>query len=363
MLDVNKKKKTKPKIQNELQKQIQRMMQAQDRRKRRKAKTIKQPQFALENGIERFDTNVTKLYYIGGTSHECQHCNASLWLGERTTDSSNAKPEFNQCCQKGSIQLPPMPEPPKILKEFFEDFKSPEGKCFHKNTRAINCALAMSSMEVDQVIFSNVKHKAPPIFKINGLLTHQIGALTPSKDSPHQFAQIYILDPDKQTDVRINLNGLAEIQGRKNAKKEQIGRKVLVKLQTVLMKHNILIRTIKNAYEISQQQFVPDVEIQLKGDVIPEGAHERTYNEPTANEVAVVIPTQSILAEEVLKRQLVIQYKGGHLKRIFETNGLYDPLQYVLFHPYASWGWGWKIRKKIIHDKDKRMYIQFCFFY
>ena len=101
---------------------------------------------------------------------------------------------------------------------------------------------------------------------------------------------------------------------------------------------------------------------------MPKDAHQRTYNEPTANEVAVVIPTDNTTSNEILQRNLIVHYKDKSLKYIHETNALYDPLQYVLFHPFGSFGFAWGIPKQIIKNPKERLlylflYLHFTFAY
>ncbi len=82
-----------------------------------------------------------------------------------------------------------------------------------------------------------------------------------------------------------------------------------------------------------------DVRLLLRADIKPHNAHERTYNVPTLNEVAVILPTQDVESLKIAYRDVLIQQKGGYTKTIRETHALYDPLHYVCFHPYASFGY------------------------
>ncbi|KAG9399722.1 hypothetical protein AC1031_011600 [Aphanomyces cochlioides] len=45
----------------------------------------------------------------------------------------------------------------------------------------------------------------PPAYKIRGQLIHNIGAFEPPGSKPQTYAQIYVLDSDKQHDVRSNV--------------------------------------------------------------------------------------------------------------------------------------------------------------
>jgi hypothetical protein len=54
----------------------------------------------------------------------------------------------------------------------------------------------------------------------------------------------------------------------------------------------------------------------------PVGEHERRYNAPTVDEVAVVM-----VAEDLKKRDIIIQRRSENLQRISETHRSYDALQ------------------------------------
>ncbi|KIK60171.1 hypothetical protein GYMLUDRAFT_168282, partial [Collybiopsis luxurians FD-317 M1] len=56
----------------------------------------------------------------------------------------------------------------------------------------------------------------------------------------------------------------------------------------------------------------------------------RTYNLPTAEEVAVILPGPG---EPTDHRDIILQLKAGHLKQIYETSPAYAPLHYVLLFP------------------------------
>ena len=77
-----------------------------------------------------------------------------------------------------------------------------------------------------------------------------------------------------------------------------------------------------------------------------------TYNNPTVNHVAAIIPGSS---HEILERDIVlyvkdqldeedyVETKSGDKKPILNyinaLDGRYDPLTYVMMFPYGSFGW------------------------
>ncbi|GBM85996.1 hypothetical protein AVEN_147101-1 [Araneus ventricosus] len=64
----------------------------------------------------------------------------------------------------------------------------------------------------------------------------------------------------------------------------------------------------------------------IRADRTPVGEHERRFNAPTVNEVAIVV-----VADGSDRRDIIIQKRGEGLERIVETYRSYDSLQYPLF--------------------------------
>ena len=176
---------------------------------------------------------------------------------------------------------------------------------------------------------------------------HKIGSIAPINGKKHAFAQIYILDQQQQIKIRTSLNGL---QGKKK-KNAEIAAKTLAFLQSILTKHNSLIQQFKTAHEIAQTQEVPEVQIVLEKDV--KNKPTRTYNAPTCNEIAAIIPTINDYENYVGgKRNITIQYQSGRLHKIDETSPLCVPMAYVLLHPKAtlSFPYGVQLRRSICEN-------------
>ncbi|KAI7854591.1 hypothetical protein BDC45DRAFT_535173 [Circinella umbellata] len=62
----------------------------------------------------------------------------------------------------------------------------------------------------------------------------------------------------------------------------------------------------------------------------------RQYASPSSDEVSVLIVDNP--REEATTRDVVLIPRDAPITRINETNGLYDPLHYVLMFPYAETG-------------------------
>lgn len=153
---------------------------------------------------------------------------------------------------------------------------SPQSKLFKKRIRSFNTAFSMSSIGADRKIFEN----GPYVFKICGVMHHRIGQLGHDENDNPKFAQIYIYDPQQQINYRKNLYGLhtdAEIE-------------ILKLIQKWVVQNNELAKKFFNAFELSKRQPIEDVKIILKGNIKPTNAHPGTYNLPTVDEIAVIIP-------------------------------------------------------------------------
>lgn len=83
-----------------------------------------------------------------------------------------------------------------------------------------------------------------------------------------------------------------------------------------------MIRIFKTALD---QMLTDNHKIVIKADKIPSNLHERLFNAPTINEVAIVISSV-----ESQSRDIVLHKRCEGLQRIAETHRSYDALQYPL---------------------------------
>ena len=123
----------------------------------------------------------------------------------------------------------------------------------------------------------------------------------------------------------------------------------------MLMKHNELVQMFRNAFDLSKTQGpIPTVSIMLQNDV--KGVPKRTYNVPTANQVAAIVPTND---PERSRRSVTIQFKAGQSVRIYERNPLYEALQYPLFYVYATPSWPAGVKETSKHHPTQQKY--YCY--
>lgn len=287
--------------------------------------------FRYNNAI---DYSLHKFVVIGEMDKVCQYCNAFKFATETP----------GMCCASGKVRLQELQYPPEPLATLLSG-TTRESKHFLDNIQMYNSCFQMTSFGATNVIkdnfmptfkvisasgisneiiernsqiceiFTSADHSSQyfaSTLQIQGQIYHKIGSLLPFPDANHQFLQIYFLG-----------NTENEVQTRcaffTNAK-----RMIIQELQTLFHEHNELITTFKTALD---QMQTDDHKVVIRADRRPIGEHERRFNAPTNNEVAIVI-----VGDEFESRDIVLRRRNNQLQRVCETHRSYDALQYpVLF--------------------------------
>ncbi|XP_054091748.1 uncharacterized protein LOC128923513 [Zeugodacus cucurbitae] len=145
------------------------------------------------------------------------------------------------------------------------------------------------------------------------------------EDTQNKFLQIYFMgNMEEQLDRRLGINA-----GMKRA--------ILQDLQCLLHEHHALVRLFKSALERMPNY---DYKVVIKADKRPSGTHERTFNAPTVDEVAILI-----VGEQLEKRDIVLTRRDtGQLQQISETHRSYDALQYPLMFWQGEDGYYFNIK-------------------
>lgn len=81
-----------------------------------------------------------------------------------------------------------------------------------------------------------------------------------------------------------------------------------------------------------------EYKIIIRADKTPNGEHEKCYNAPTINEVAVVM-----VGTEFESRDIVIFKRDSTLQYVSATHRSYDALQYPLIFCYGDDGYHFNI--------------------
>ncbi|XP_075437913.1 LOW QUALITY PROTEIN: uncharacterized protein LOC142476424 [Ascaphus truei] len=182
-----------------------------------------------------------------------------------------------------------------------------ESKHFLQNIRKYNSCFQMTSFGATSIV-EQIGFKST--FKVQGQVYHRAGSLLPLPDQHPQFLQIYFMgDEEQQADQRCHWI-------------PNTRRDIVISLQRMLHEHNHLINTFKTSLE---RMPTDDYQVIIRADKTPVGQHERRFNAPQINEVAIVIA-----GEQFNTRDIILQRRGQSLTHICETHRSYDALQYPL---------------------------------
>lgn len=264
---------------------------------------------------------------IGKMEFICLNCSSLMWKHEPHNGSLGINATFSTCCMQGKILLPPLHEPPDILKNFLTD-DSPQAKHFRKNIRGFNSSLAFASLGVKEDLLQS---HGPYTFRISGSVYHRIGHLFPSEGKSPKFAQIYIYDTENELHNRIQWNKSLDLE-------------VLNALQKMMHNCNPFIDSFKHAAEIIKTD--QNAKMIICADT---NKDSRRYNLPTTSEISVIIPGNNSMQPSnrdiVLYKHSINDPQHHEIMHINETHPKYDSLHYVLLFPHGEDGWSIGIQK------------------
>ncbi|XP_055584901.1 uncharacterized protein LOC129737764 [Uranotaenia lowii] len=113
-------------------------------------------------------------------------------------------------------------------------------------------------------------------------------------------------------------------------------REIVADLEIFFQRNNQLVKLFKTALN---QMPTDDYVVVIRADKTPVGQHERQYNAPTIDEVAIVV-----VGEAFQKRDIVLHRRGGDVQFISETNRCYDGLQYPILFWQGEDGYHFNIK-------------------
>ncbi|KAF8115382.1 hypothetical protein N665_0028s0044 [Sinapis alba] len=262
-----------------------------------------------------------------------------MWYGERINRKRYArKPKFSMCCGHGQVQLPLLKEPPQLLKRLWTEDD--------ENIRVINMVFSFTSLggKVDRSIQKGI---GPQMFQLQGENYHLMGSLKPQDGEP-KFGQLYIVDTENEILNRAAIVGRYK-KSTEKARKEELRKKVLQMLMAMLDECNPYVHQFRSA----RDRFDTNPDQTFHMCIISSREKDgRTYDTPSASEVAALIPGDFNL--DMDKRDIVLQEKQtGYLKRISEIHPAYLALQYPLIFTYE--------REKECHTllHSRRLFQQF----
>ena len=193
------------------------------------------------------------------------------------------------CCVDGKVKLPESHSSPEPLLMLVTGDTS-KLKYFLTNIRKYNSCIQITSFDATNIIRDNYI----PKFKGQGQIYHRAGSLLLLPDTDHKFLQIYFKrNTDEQIEQRCQYN-----TGTR--------RGIVAALQTLFDQHNELIRLFRTTLNQIQAD---DYRIVVGTDKTPVSQHERRYNSPTIDEVAIVI-----VGEEFNSRNIILYRRNCNVQ-------------------------------------------------
>nr|KAJ0191261.1 hypothetical protein LSAT_V11C800441380 [Lactuca sativa] len=258
----------------------------------------------------------------------CAICHAKLWKDEaRRGNKSGKNTYFSMCCGKGKVELPELKESPPEYLNLYRQL-DPKSKYFMKNIRRFNSMFSFTSMggKIDSSIN---KGNAPYTFRFSGQNYHTMGSLLPSYGSKPKFSQLYIYDTENEISNRQNTFSKEKYGCISHSHSLDI--ETIQFLKVMLDSTNELVKWYRRArYCFSENPHV-DLKLRLIGRRQTDG---RTYNLPTASEVAALIVGD--IGDSIDNRDIIVTTQSGRLQHINELHPAYLALQYPLLFPYGD---------------------------
>ncbi|XP_056848871.1 uncharacterized protein LOC130499009 [Raphanus sativus] len=283
----------------------------------------------------------------GDPSCTCSHCGAIMWYGEQINRRRNTHtPSFTLCCGQGQVVLPLLKEPPEALKKLMmgDDKLS---KKFQKNLRPYNMVFSFTSLG-GKVERSVKKGVGPDMFQLHGENYHLLGSLRPEDGNNAKFRQMYIADTENEVKNRSNCLSKSSLSGQVK-KSDTLKEEIIEVLMKMLNEVNPYVKQFRSARERFDTNPDDAFHMRIISDRLRDG---RTYNTPTASEVAALIPGDFNM--DMDKRDIVLQRHSGKLFRINEIHASYLALQYPLLFTYGEDGFRLGIKKCVTEATKKQ---------
>jgi len=250
---------------------------------------------AAHNYNPRISYHHHKNVTIGELELICPHCSAYKWKGEPP----------GMCCSNGKVKLQPLQHPPDPLANLLKG-ESQMSRHFLDNIRKYNSCFQMTSFGAQKEIR---EQGFMPTFKVQGQIYHRAGSLLPFDGEP-QFLQIYFMgDTAKEVQKRC-------------ANFQNVNQSIVLELQDFLHSNNAYVQLFKTALE---RMPTDEYKVVIRADKAPRNEHQRRFNAPTFDEVAIVM-----VGNEFDRRDIVLQKRNSLLQRVAETHRSYDALQYPI---------------------------------
>ena len=243
----------------------------------------------------------------------CLFCQALVWTEEKT-GSYNKNSVYSICCSKGKVQLPATKALPQTLLTML-DYPKYMGPIRHYNA-------SFSFISFNATTDANLSKGNVYTLRIVGQIHHRIGPLVNPVGKKPQCAQIYFHDSENEDPRKGYSSQLCPFK--------------LIEIRSMLDDvNNPFVLKFKYAASLLKKNPFTDLRIVILNN---KQLDKRTYNKPTASEIAVLIPALGENDEPTQREGFVFE-KNGDLKFIDPNHASYDPMQYVLLFPHGDLGW------------------------
>ncbi|KAK9071760.1 hypothetical protein SSX86_008189 [Deinandra increscens subsp. villosa] len=173
------------------------------------------------------------------------------------------------------------------------------------------------------------KGNGPYVFRLSGQNYHNIGSLLPVEGSNPKFAQLYIHDTDNEV-----ANRQAIYRNKPGSTSPLLDSQIIEELKAMLDSTNELVKCYRMVRDRFNDAPVPNIRLRLVGRREKDG---RTYNLPTASEIAALIIGD--IGDSINNRDIIVETQTRDLKRISELHPSYLALQYPLLFPHGEDGY------------------------
>ena len=307
-------------------------------------KPIKNNNFIYRRNWDEFNEkdDIFKESDIGEMDNECPECHALLFKHELRKRSDQ---RYYMCCKHGKIEegwIKPMRKLPLDVKTLFTG-QTELAKFFQQNIYLINSALRLGASKMK---CKRTAGRGARKFILSGEVIHKTPDFKSIYDeNKFNECRIYTYDPEEQLEHRLKLGFLNTIKSNPKTKR------ILAKLQTILMKHNYLIQQYQNVYNTyikpHNAKTIPEFCIRIHRNVNPGlEEHKKRYESPSSNnKIATMVQINDDDEYKISHREIIltnIKYdKNKKLctRRIHEGSAPLDAVVFPVFHIFAEDGY------------------------
>jgi hypothetical protein len=206
-----------------------------------------------------------------------------------------------------------------------------ENQNFQALIRSYNNAVSFTSLGT-KIDFSVQGQFGLSVFRISGGMSHKISSLVPKGKHKAGFSQIFFVGKGGTEEAEFRLKKAQGI-GKGGFGSFKLSAEIIQELVDLLDEFNPYAKKYRTASDILSKSSSATLAI---NGISERGLSNKRYNEPTVEEVAVVIQGAGHIVQP---RQIILKQKSGKLKVISDLHSGCFPLWYPLFFPFGSQQW------------------------